>query len=66
MWSDPIVEETRRIGDEIAARFNYDVEALGRYYQSQQTKENRVVVRRNAKRIKPKQQDTGLAEDQVT
>ena len=25
MWNDPIVEETRRIRDEIAARFNYDV-----------------------------------------
>ena len=50
MWNDPIVEETRRAGDEIAARFNYDVEALGRYYQQQQTKENRVIVRRAAKR----------------
>lgn len=50
MWHDPIVEETRRAGDEIAARFNYDVEALGRYYQEQQTKENRVVVRRAVKR----------------
>ena len=46
MWSDPIVEETRKIRDEIAARFNYDVEALGRYYQEQQAKENRVVIRR--------------------
>lgn len=51
---DPIVEETRRGGDEIAARFNYDVEALGRYYQSQQSKENRVVVNRAAKR-KPRE-----------
>lgn len=44
------MEETRRAGDEIAARFNYDVEALGKYYQSQQTKENRVVVERPSKR----------------
>lgn len=50
MWNDPIVEETRKIRDEIAARFNYDVEALGRYYQEQQAKENRVVVRRPPKR----------------
>ena len=49
MWNDPIVEETRKIRDEIAARFNYDVEALGRYYQEQQAKENRVVVKRPAK-----------------
>ncbi|HTG16706.1 MAG TPA: hypothetical protein VK747_15760 [Blastocatellia bacterium] len=46
MWNDPIVEETRRIRDEIASRFNYDVEALGRYYQEQQTKEKRVFVKR--------------------
>jgi hypothetical protein len=32
MWNDPIVEATRMLRDEIAARFNYDVEALGRYY----------------------------------
>lgn len=50
MWNDPIVEETRKIRDEIAARFNYDVEALGKYYQAQQTKEHRVVVKRQAKR----------------
>jgi hypothetical protein len=29
-----------------------DVEALGKYYQSQQTKENRVVVRGTAKKEK--------------
>jgi hypothetical protein len=50
MWNDPIVEETRKIRDEIAARFNYDVEALGRYYQAQQIEKNRVVVRRATKR----------------
>jgi len=49
MWNDPIVEETRRIRDEIAARFDYDVEALGRYYQAQQSKEHRVVVRRSVR-----------------
>lgn len=57
MWNDPIVEETRRAGDEIAARFNYDVVALGRYYQEQQAKENRVVVRRAAKTAKLHKED---------
>ena len=52
MWNDPIVEETRKIRDEIAARFNYDVEALGRYYQSQQAQEGRVIVKRPAKPAK--------------
>jgi hypothetical protein len=34
MWDDPIVEETRRIRDEIAARHQYDLQAIGAYYQS--------------------------------
>jgi hypothetical protein len=59
MWNDPIVEETRKIRDEIAARFNYDVEALGRYYQSQQVKEQRVFVRRPAKKVKQGQSAQG-------
>lgn len=28
MWIDPIVEETRRIRDEHARRFNYDLAAI--------------------------------------
>ena len=63
MWNDPIVEETRRNGDEIAARFNYDVEALGRYYQQQQTKEKRVVVRRAARRVQREPEDATLVRD---
>ncbi len=63
MWSDPIVEETRKIRDEIAARFNYDVEALGRYYQEQQAKENRVVVRRAAKKDPTEKQEAALVRD---
>ena len=55
MWNDPVVEETRKIRDEIAARFNYDVEALGRYYQEQQTKENRVVLRRAKREELPRE-----------
>ena len=62
MRNDPIVEETRKIRDEIAARFNYDVEALGRYYQSQQIKEHRVFAKRPAKKVKLDQSAQG--EDQ--
>lgn len=51
MWDDPIVEETRRIRDKLAARFDYDVQALGAYYQSRQMAEHRVVVKRSPKRI---------------
>lgn len=63
MWSDPIVEETRRVGDEIAARFNYDVEALGKYYQSQQAKEHRVIVRRAPKRVEAQIDEAILSRD---
>jgi hypothetical protein len=52
MWNDPIVEETRKIRDELAARFNYDVQALGQYYLSQQEAAERKIVRRAAKKIK--------------
>lgn len=63
MWNDPIVEETRKIRDEIAARFNYDVQALGRYYQEQQANENRVVVRRPAKREKLQAEKADVVRD---
>jgi hypothetical protein len=53
MWNDPIVEETRKIRAKLAARFNYDVQALGRHYQAQQRKERRAVVTRAPKRIAP-------------
>jgi hypothetical protein len=28
MWNDPIVEETRRLRDEYASKFNYDIHAI--------------------------------------
>lgn len=36
MWNDPIVEESRRVGEELAARFNYDIQALGEYLIARQ------------------------------
>ena len=59
MWNDPIVEETRKIRDEIAERFNYDVEALGRYYQEKQIKEHRVFVKRPPNKVKQGQSAQG-------
>ena len=50
MWNDPIVEETRKIRDELAAKFDYDVQKLGQYYISKQKTEDRKVVRRAAKK----------------
>ncbi len=28
MWTDPIVEETRRLRDEYASKFNYNIHAM--------------------------------------
>lgn len=38
---DPIVEEVREIRDRIAACFDYDVKAIGRYYQQKQRENKR-------------------------
>ncbi|MCW5796796.1 MAG: hypothetical protein KIT57_05925 [Blastocatellales bacterium] len=51
MWIDPIVKQTRNIRDKLAAKFNYDVEQLGRYYQSRQAAEGLKVVNRSAKKV---------------
>ena len=42
MLNDPIVQETREIRDALAARFNYDVRALGRYLQEEERKSGRI------------------------
>jgi len=34
MWTDPIVEETRKIRNEIASGFDYDPIKLGEYFKS--------------------------------
>ena len=52
MRNDPIVDETRKIRDELAARFNYDVRQIGRYYLSKQKAEDRKIVRRPPKKEK--------------
>ena len=39
MWNDPVVEETRVIRAEIAARFNFDVWALGNYFKGKRAED---------------------------
>ena len=34
MWQDPIVEEIHKIREDLAAKFQYDVPALGKYFQT--------------------------------
>ena len=44
MMNDPIVDEVRRIRDEHAARFNYDLEAIFRDIKEQERKSGRTYV----------------------
>lgn len=43
-WEDPIVKEVREARDKIANQYEYDVVAIGRYYQEKQRKEGRKTV----------------------
>jgi macrodomain Ter protein organizer (MatP/YcbG family) len=44
MIADPIIEELHRVREEIAAEFNYDLDAIGPYLRQQQQVEGRPVV----------------------
>jgi hypothetical protein len=50
VFSDPIVDEIKRIREQYAARFNYDLKAMVRDLQSRQRDGNRQVVRREPRR----------------
>jgi hypothetical protein len=44
MWNDPIVEEVRKIRDEHAKKFNYDLRAIAEDLKKQQAANGRKVV----------------------
>ena len=44
MWVDRIVEETRRVREEHAAKLNYDLEAIYRDLKEEEKKGGRKVV----------------------
>jgi hypothetical protein len=50
MCDDPIVAEVRKIRDELAARFNYDVHAIGRDARKRERTSGHKVVNLAAKR----------------
>jgi len=50
MYDDPIVAEIRRLRDEYARRFDYDLGAICRDLREQQQRSGRQVVRRRPKR----------------
>ena len=43
-WSDPIVDEVRRIRDAHAAKFNYDLKAIFRDIKEQEKRSGRTYV----------------------
>jgi hypothetical protein len=51
MWKDPIVEEVRRVRNEHAARFNYDLKAIYRDLKEQERTSARRHVRFEPKRL---------------
>ncbi len=55
MYTDPVVAEIRKIREEIAARFNYDVGAMGRDARARDSAGDRLVVRREPRpAVKPR------------
>ena len=51
MIQDPIVEEVRRHRREIAAMFNFDLDALGRYLQRRERASGHKVVQPPKRRL---------------
>ena len=51
--NDPIVEEVRRVREEYAARFNYDLDAIFRDIKEQEKKSGRKFVSFPPRRIEP-------------
>lgn len=49
MWEDPIVAEVRRVREELAARFNYDVKAIFADIRARQAALGDRLVTRNSK-----------------
>ena len=44
MWKDPIVEETRKLRELYASKFNHDIDAIYKDMQLRQTQSNKKPV----------------------
>ena len=53
MWNDPIVDEVRRVREQHAAAFGYDLDAICKDLKEEERKSGRRVVRLAPKRIEP-------------
>jgi hypothetical protein len=51
MWQDPIVEDIHKIREALAAKFQYNVQELGKFFQAQQAAEHREVMTRAPRRV---------------
>ncbi len=51
MWKDEIVEEVRRVRDEYAAKFNYDLDAIYKDIKKQEKQSQRRVVSLPPKKV---------------
>ena len=54
MIEDPIVKETRKIREQIASEYKYDVYKLGRYFMRKQQAGQRIFVTIPSKKLKLK------------
>lgn len=52
-WTDPIVEEVRRVREEYAAQLNYDLEAIYRDLKEREARGEFSTVRRAPRRPEP-------------
>jgi hypothetical protein len=44
MWKDPIVEETRKLRDQYASKFNHDIDAIYEDIKRRQAQSNKKTV----------------------
>ena len=53
MWKDEIVEEVRKVRDEYAAKFNYDIDAIYKDIKRLEAESGRKFVTLPPRKVKP-------------
>ena len=51
MWKDEIIEEVRKVRDEYAAKFDYDLDAIYKDIKKQEKKSKRKIVSLPSKKV---------------
>ena len=65
MWEDPIVAEVRKVREEHAEKFNYDLLAIYRDLKEQEKKSGRAFVSYPPRRCKPVSQVTSIQQQSI-